>query len=113
MKTKIPEQSALILDFLSDFKKRAKMHYGNRLKYIVLYGSYARGDFKKDSDIDVLVVLDEIKSEINEIDVLADLKTDIILEYEWYLSTNPVDINKFENSNFTFFRNVREDGVIV
>lgn len=27
--------------------------YGNHLRKIILYGSYVRGDFRKDSDIDI------------------------------------------------------------
>jgi len=42
------------------------------------------------------LVLDEIQSEVNEIDTLAGLKTDLLLESDWYLSTNPVNAKKFE-----------------
>ncbi|QGA68168.1 nucleotidyltransferase domain-containing protein [Sulfolobus sp. E11-6] len=35
--------------------------YGNNLVSIVLFGSYARGDQRKDSDIDLLVVLEKIE----------------------------------------------------
>ncbi|MFM6024422.1 MAG: nucleotidyltransferase domain-containing protein, partial [Dolichospermum sp.] len=30
--------------------------YGNNLKQVILFGSYARGDFTSDSDIDILIV---------------------------------------------------------
>ena len=29
-----------------------------RIKKVILYGSYARGDFRPDSDIDVMVLVD-------------------------------------------------------
>ena len=32
--------------------------YGNHLKTVILYGSYARGDYKADSDIDIMILLD-------------------------------------------------------
>ena len=32
--------------------------YGKHLKTVILYGSYARGDYTKDSDIDIMVLLD-------------------------------------------------------
>ena len=32
--------------------------YGNHLKKIILYGSYARGDNRKDSDIDIMILVD-------------------------------------------------------
>lgn len=32
--------------------------YGKHIKQIILYGSYARGDFHSDSDIDIMVLVD-------------------------------------------------------
>ena len=32
--------------------------YGSHLKRIILYGSYARGDFREDSDIDIMILVD-------------------------------------------------------
>jgi predicted nucleotidyltransferase len=34
--------------------------YGTRLKGVYLYGSRARGDHDADSDVDILIVLDEV-----------------------------------------------------
>ena len=32
--------------------------YGSHLKSVILYGSYARGDYTKDSDIDIMILVD-------------------------------------------------------
>lgn len=40
-----------------------KRYYGERLAKIVLFGSYARGDFNEESDVDYLVVLDYEKTD--------------------------------------------------
>lgn len=42
---------------IKDFTETMKNHYGDRLSKIILYGSYARGDFNEESDIDLMVVL--------------------------------------------------------
>lgn len=42
---------------LLELKQALVQMYGERLEGIYLYGSYARGDFTQDSDVDVLVVL--------------------------------------------------------
>lgn len=34
-------------------------HFGARLKRVILYGSGARGDWTSESDIDILVLLDQ------------------------------------------------------
>ena len=113
MKTKLPEKSKVINEIIADFKKRVSDFYGMRLHSLVLYGSYARGDFREGSDIDILVVLDSIESEMNEIDNLTGIKTDLALEYEQYLSTNPVSREKYENSDFSFYQNVKQEGILL
>ena len=32
--------------------------YGSHVKQIILYGSYARGDYTADSDVDIMILLD-------------------------------------------------------
>jgi predicted nucleotidyltransferase len=113
MKTQLPERSKKIASTLEKLKKEFTEYYKHRLIYMILYGSYARGDFRKYSDIDILVVLNEIRSEMQEIDKLAELKTDILLDSDVYISTNPVSIDKINNSDFTFYKNIQKEGIII
>ena len=39
---------------------------GKRLKKVILYGSYARGDFNEDSDIDIMILTDLMDNEMYE-----------------------------------------------
>lgn len=41
--------------------------YGGRLRQVLLFGSWARGDAHPDSDVDLLVVLDEMASPWEEL----------------------------------------------
>jgi predicted nucleotidyltransferase len=41
--------------------------YGERLKKVLLFGSWARGDAHPESDIDLLVVLDRVESVWDEL----------------------------------------------
>lgn len=43
---------------LKDYRKKVESVSDSHVKRIILYGSYARDDFKIDSDIDVMVLVD-------------------------------------------------------
>ena len=47
-----------VVRIVREFRDELAAVYGNRLKGVYLYGSYARGDAREDSDIDVAVVLE-------------------------------------------------------
>jgi len=62
---------------LDEFKRKIEKLYGERLKSIILYGSWARGDATEDSDIDILLVLEREAIPGKEIDRMIDIVTDI------------------------------------
>ena len=43
---------------LEQYTKILQKIYGKHLKSVILYGSYARGDYREDSDIDIMILLD-------------------------------------------------------
>lgn len=43
---------------LGQYIEELRRIYGTHLKQIILYGSYARGDYRDDSDIDLMVLVD-------------------------------------------------------
>ena len=49
-----------VWDRLADAKRQVETVLGRRLVEMRLFGSYARGDFDEDSDVDVLVVAREL-----------------------------------------------------
>ena len=56
--------------WLTGFLNVIRQQYPNSVKDVVVYGSMARGDWHKDSDIDVLIVLsDEHAADMDEIEL--------------------------------------------
>lgn len=50
----------LVQSLIERFVQRAKETFGDNLVSIVLYGSVARGKYRPDSDIDLLLVFEEL-----------------------------------------------------
>ena len=55
-----------INNILEKYTKELINIYGEHLKSVILYGSYARGDNTIDSDIDIMILLDISDLEIKE-----------------------------------------------
>jgi len=56
--------------------------YGDRLKAVYLYGSYARGDYRQGSDVDVMILLKNYRNYWNEQKKISQLASDVSLEYD-------------------------------
>ncbi|MBM3324420.1 MAG: nucleotidyltransferase domain-containing protein [Calditrichaeota bacterium] len=102
-----------IRDILGEFRQELEKLYGDRLKDIVLYGSWARGDATEDSDIDVLVLLRGKVIPGEEIDRMIDIITDINLKHGALLSVYPVSEDDYSTVNSPLLMNVRREGVPV
>ncbi len=110
MKLNTKQQRALI----ADFKKTVSDYYGERLAKIILYGSYARGDFHEESDIDFLVVLKdgEIRK-FRETIQMSEVVHPLMFKHDITISYHPYSLGKYlsEESPFLFW--IRKQGIEV
>jgi predicted nucleotidyltransferase len=102
-----------IAPVLHIFKDELKRLYGNNLKNLILFGSYARGDFKQESDVDVLIVLQSFSSVFEEIDRMSHIKYQLLLDYGVVLSTIVATQQDFMEKDKAIFRNIKKEGMIV
>jgi len=86
--------------------------YGEKIKRIILYGSYVRGETTRDSDIDILVLVDESLNPFEVRESLSDLLYDILLEEGELVSVIAVPEDFFESYNSPFMLNVKKEGVV-
>ena len=113
MREEVPHNIREQLEF---YVQELKKIYRDSLQRVVLYGSYARGDYSKDSDVDVMILLNmpdiRIKDYSNE---LRDITYEFNVTYE--IEINPIakDKEEFEkwNTNYPFYANIQRDGVIL
>ena len=45
-------------DLIEEYVEAIKKIYGSHVCQIILYGSYVRGDFRPDSDVDIMILVD-------------------------------------------------------
>ena len=101
---------------LNSYIEYVKNIYGPHLKKVILYGSYARGDFKNDSDIDIMILLDISDMEAKDYqEKLFDATYDFNMD-------NDVDINPMAHSEalfynwinaYPFFGNINREGKVI
>jgi len=85
--------------------------YGDKLKAVYLYGSYARGDYRPGSDVDVMILLSDYKNYWEELRRSTELASDISLEYEVTVSRLIMKEIQWKQSDMPVLRNIRKDGV--
>ena len=105
-----------IRNIIYRFSQELRRILGDKLTKIIVYGSYARGDFRENSDIDIMILVkmsdEEIRLVKNDIYDLAfefEINTGIEFspiiknedQYEYWIDTLP------------FYRNVRDEGVVI
>mgnify|MGYP002524130163 CR=1 FL=1 len=88
----------------------------DRLVKIILYGSHARGDYREDSDIDLLILVNTAQDDLHYYtDAIYDLSYDYDQKYD--IEINPVvqsfAIYEHWKTTYPFFLNVEKEGVAV
>ena len=107
---------ASLQSILDQYKEDVLSILREKLVKIILYGSYARGDFREDSDIDLLILVNSAQDELGSFtDAIYDLSYDYDQEYD--IEINPV-VQSFATYNhwkttYPFFLNVEKEGVAV
>ncbi len=90
--------------------------FGNKLLSVVLYGSYARGDYNAESDIDVMALVDLERDELNKYRrCVSDSANKIDLRYNVLLSIKLQDKTNFEKykNSIPLYMNIVKEGVEV
>ena len=98
---------------LAEFKQGLIDIYGNQLIDVLLYGSYARGEQRADSDIDVAIILKGNIDTFKEIDRITEFSYDLSLKYSTLLSIHPISETDYNLRKSPFMLNLREEGISI
>ncbi|RYF56616.1 MAG: nucleotidyltransferase domain-containing protein, partial [Cytophagaceae bacterium] len=86
--------------------------YGERLDQVILYGSYARGDFHPESDVDYLVLLrDEQIKAGKEVRMMAPSIGALSLQYDVEVSVFPTSLSNYLSRHTPFYKSVQHEGI--
>lgn len=103
-----------VTTIMNEIVMEMKTLFGYKLRQVLLFGSYARGEQEEYSDMDVMVLVDINDEEIKKYnDAIIDVMSDISLRY----GILPTIIGKnYEHFNhwvpyLPFYRNVKVEGI--
>jgi len=97
---------------LSDYLARLRARFGERVLGVVLFGSRARGEGDAESDLDVLIVVDDGDWRFH--DEIVDESVEPWLTHGALISPVTMDRKEYEQLRewrTLFYRNLERDGV--
>ena len=101
-----------IKKLLSELELKLRDLFKDNLKKIILYGSYARGTYDDESDIDVMVLIDGVnKKEYKK--YITDIRLELVINYSILPSiTVEIESEYYKNIDIQFlFKNIESEGV--
>ena len=110
---------------LMAFQRVLLTAFPGRIRRVILYGSYARGDAASDSDVDVMIVVAWQEEKLPDgfypsmycdprWQVIVDAAHDVSLEYGVWISPLVVGENRYiAQRRWSFFREVEREGTVL
>ncbi len=102
-----------IKSLLEKLKSGLKQIYGEQFREAYLFGSYARGDYDSDSDIDVLIVLSDFEKYGAELKRTSELISNLSLNYGTTISVIFVRQREWQTDKLPLLLNIHAEGVAV
>ncbi|EXM39900.1 DNA polymerase subunit beta [Ruminococcus albus SY3] len=99
---------------LNEVIERTRALFGNSLINGYLYGSYARGDYDEESDVDILLTVDQSDEAIRAHNKsLAKIDSDLSLDHNVTVSVTVKPLEQFNRfaEISPFYKNVINEGI--
>ncbi len=104
---------AKVKKLVQEIKVYTKQVYGEKIKQVILYGSHARKTATHESDIDLLIIVDESLDPFEVRRQLGDILWDLFIDTGEFISVVVLPEEFFINYNSAFILNVKEEGIVV
>lgn len=93
-----------------EIRTRLETAFRDRLQGVLLFGSAARGDEHRESDLDLMVLLEEPVRLGKDLETIVDALYPVQLTIEAPIHAMPVSTRTFEAGEFGIYRNARREG---
>lgn len=107
------QRKVSIPEVVREARDRLRLLYGENLRHVILYGSYARGGAEEGSDVDILVVLEDMRDVEAELLRMDPIASDLSLKYDVVLCLMTVRARDYVQRNTPLLLNVRREGIPV
>jgi predicted nucleotidyltransferase len=99
---------------LKKLQKALLARYGEKLSQIILFGSQARGDANADSDIDILVALEDNTEDFaREYENWSDWVSDELLESGELVNLVITSCQRYDEVKSSLYLNARSEGIVI
>lgn len=102
--------NGLTADLVSEYRRL----FGDSLRQVILYGSYARGNPDEESDVDVAALVDCSRETLRKtFERLGEISSELSLAYGITVSPTAIPFADFQNYQdaLPYYRNIRSEGV--
>lgn len=103
-----PHEHGAVSEFLDLLERQLE----GRVFQTLLFGSKARGDSTPDSDIDILLVVEEDEWRLSH--AISDLAADVSLEYDVLIAPRVIGRERWERMaklGYSLYRNIVAEGI--
>jgi predicted nucleotidyltransferase len=93
-----------------EIRSRLETAFQGRLQGVLLFGSEARGESRRDSDLDLMVLLEEPVRLGKDLETIVDALYPVQLEIEAPIHALPVSARSFEAGEYGIYRQAKREG---
>lgn len=103
--------SQLNVHAIEYLKEKLSLTFNKKLKQLILFGSYARGDNDVDSDVDLLLVISGELTKVEK-EILTQIEIDVLTGFDLFVTILVETENYYERYRWLpFFQSVEKEGV--
>jgi predicted nucleotidyltransferase len=103
-------------ELVAEFKRRIPLDLARHMRKLIVFGSRVKEEATEDSDLDIIVLVDERAPEIEK--NLEDIAYQVMWDYDFrpIISLKVFAESQFYNAinkGYSFYRNIEKEGVSV